>query len=136
MKWVILTLDSLAFILPNLRVHAPINTALGSIVKSIIETWGGSSTATKFLPTDRAGAVKFEPGDDAPGVEAVLALKLLHCLPIREVLQIIKSETFWLAQIEALLPPNRLSRMYSSRAFRSIFPPKDTDIALNQKQEN
>ena len=50
-------------------------------------TWG-SRNAAKFLPTNGAGAVQLKPGNDAPGVEAVLALKLLHSLPVGEVLGI------------------------------------------------
>ena len=63
-------------------VYAPQETlANHNVQHERWKTWG-SRNAAKFLPTDGAGAVQLKPGNDAPGVEAVLALKLLHSLPI------------------------------------------------------
>ena len=105
------------------------------------ETWG-SSRAAKFFPTDGAGAVKFKPGNDAPRMEAVLALQLLHRLPIGEVLRIwgwnYVSATFYFCSLppepqnESILPPSRQNRMYSSRALHLIFPPTNTDVVLQE----
>ena len=74
------------FWLPSPQSKIPFSQYHNTIKWHLVALTWSSCSASKFLPTHGAGAVQLEPRNNAPWVEAVLAFKLLHGLPVGEIL--------------------------------------------------